>query len=122
VIGHQVHAVQAGSEDEFDKAFATFAQLKAGALLVGLDVLFISRRDHMRPTDIAKALRIGRASVYRVFNYEKKFPILRYHRLVSRRPRERALAPATAAWKYGLWIQYPPIPDSVAMHCSRLVK
>jgi putative tryptophan/tyrosine transport system substrate-binding protein len=44
VIGHQVHAVQAGSEDEFDKAFATFAQLKAGALLVGLDVLFISRR------------------------------------------------------------------------------
>jgi hypothetical protein len=42
-------------------------------LLVGLDVLFISRRDHMRPTDIAKALRIGRASVYRVFNSEKKF-------------------------------------------------
>jgi putative ABC transport system substrate-binding protein len=60
VIGHQVHAVQAGSEDEFDKAFATLTQLKAGALLVGLDVLFISRRDQL----VALAARHAIPAIY----------------------------------------------------------
>jgi hypothetical protein len=96
-------------------------------MIVTLDVVD-GRRDGagpaggMAPTNIAKALKICRASVYQGVQFRKKVPILRYHRLVSQRPRERALAPATAAWKYGLWIQYAPIPDSVAMHCSRLVK
>jgi putative ABC transport system substrate-binding protein len=46
-IGQQVHVVQAGSEGDFSRAFATLVQLNAGALLVGLDVLFINRRDQL---------------------------------------------------------------------------
>ena len=37
LLGQQVHAVYAGSEGDFSRAFATLAQLNAGALLVGLD-------------------------------------------------------------------------------------
>ena len=47
VMGQKVHVVQAGSEGDFSKAFATLVQLKAGGLLVGLDVLFFSRRDRL---------------------------------------------------------------------------
>jgi putative ABC transport system substrate-binding protein len=35
------------SESEFNGAFATLVQLKAGALLVSADVLFLSRRDQL---------------------------------------------------------------------------
>jgi ABC-type uncharacterized transport system substrate-binding protein len=44
-IGQQVHIVHAGSEHDFAAAFATLAQLRAGALLVGADPFFNSRRD-----------------------------------------------------------------------------
>ena len=37
--------MNAGSESDFNAAFATLVQLKAGALLVSADVLFASRRD-----------------------------------------------------------------------------
>ena len=47
MIGQQVHAVHAGSEDDFSGAFGALVQLKASALLVSLDVLFISRREHL---------------------------------------------------------------------------
>jgi putative ABC transport system substrate-binding protein len=47
MIGQQVHVVHAGTEGDFSRAFATLVQLNAGALLVGLDVLFISRRDQI---------------------------------------------------------------------------
>jgi putative tryptophan/tyrosine transport system substrate-binding protein len=46
-IGQQVRVVHAGSEDEFSSAFTTLVQLNAGALLVGVDVLFINRRDQL---------------------------------------------------------------------------
>jgi putative tryptophan/tyrosine transport system substrate-binding protein len=41
-VGQEVHPVRAGSEDDFSGAFATLVELNAGALLVALDVLFIS--------------------------------------------------------------------------------
>jgi ABC-type uncharacterized transport system substrate-binding protein len=47
IIGLQVHIVNVGSESDFNGAFATLVQLKAGALLVSADVLFISRRDQL---------------------------------------------------------------------------
>ena len=47
IIGQQVHIVNAGSESDFNGAFATLVQLKAGALLVSADVLFTSRRDQL---------------------------------------------------------------------------
>jgi putative ABC transport system substrate-binding protein len=47
IIGQQVHIVNAGSESDFNGAFATLVQLKAGALLVSADVLFTSHRDQL---------------------------------------------------------------------------
>ncbi|MGB5184879.1 MAG: ABC transporter substrate-binding protein [Xanthobacteraceae bacterium] len=47
IIGQQVHIVNVGSESDFDGAFATLVQLKASALLVTTDILFLSRRDHI---------------------------------------------------------------------------
>jgi putative ABC transport system substrate-binding protein len=44
-IGQQIHIVHASGEREFAPAFATLAQLRAGALLVGADPFFNSRRD-----------------------------------------------------------------------------
>jgi ABC-type uncharacterized transport system substrate-binding protein len=60
VIGKQVHVVHAGSEGDFSRAFATLAELNAGALLVGLDVLFISQRDQL----VALAARHAIAAMY----------------------------------------------------------
>jgi putative tryptophan/tyrosine transport system substrate-binding protein len=47
IIGLQAHVVNLGSGSDFDGAFATLVQLKAGALLVSADVLFLSRRDQL---------------------------------------------------------------------------
>jgi ABC-type uncharacterized transport system substrate-binding protein len=44
-IGQQIHIVRASSEREFAPAFATLAQLRAEALLIGADPFFNSRRD-----------------------------------------------------------------------------
>jgi putative ABC transport system substrate-binding protein len=43
--GLQVHVLNAGTEGEIDAAFATLVQLHAGALCVGGDTFFNSRRD-----------------------------------------------------------------------------
>jgi putative tryptophan/tyrosine transport system substrate-binding protein len=45
--GAQLHFLQAGSESEIDAAFATLAQLQAGALVVGTDPFFNSRREQL---------------------------------------------------------------------------
>jgi putative ABC transport system substrate-binding protein len=44
-LGLQLHILRAGSEQEIDAAFARLGQLRAGALLVGTDAFFNSRRD-----------------------------------------------------------------------------
>ena len=45
--GIQLHILKAGTESEIDTAFATFTQLHAGALLVGADLFFFSRREQL---------------------------------------------------------------------------
>jgi putative ABC transport system substrate-binding protein len=45
--GVQLHILKAGAEEEFETAFASLAQLQAGALLVGNDAFFFSRRDQL---------------------------------------------------------------------------
>jgi putative ABC transport system substrate-binding protein len=42
-LGLQIHVLQASSEREFDTAFATLVQLRAGALVIGTDAFFNSR-------------------------------------------------------------------------------
>jgi putative ABC transport system substrate-binding protein len=44
-IGLQIHVLEAGSNDEIDRAFATLIELKVGALLVNSDPLFFARRN-----------------------------------------------------------------------------
>ena len=46
-VGQQIHILNASSEQEMDAAFANLAQLGAGALLVGSDPFFNSRRSYL---------------------------------------------------------------------------
>jgi len=43
-VGQQIHVVNASSERDFDAAFASIVQRRAGALFVSADALFTSRR------------------------------------------------------------------------------
>jgi putative ABC transport system substrate-binding protein len=45
--GLQVHILKAGTEGEIDDAFATLVQLHAGALVLGADPFFFSRREQL---------------------------------------------------------------------------
>jgi putative ABC transport system substrate-binding protein len=46
-LGLQLRVVQASSERDFEPVFATLHQLRAGALVVGSDALFTSRREQL---------------------------------------------------------------------------
>jgi putative tryptophan/tyrosine transport system substrate-binding protein len=56
----QLGILKAGTEGEFEPAFASLAQLHAGALLVGNDAFFFDRRDHL----LALAARNGVPAMY----------------------------------------------------------
>ena len=47
VKGIRLHILKAANEDEFEPAFASLAQLKADALIVGTDPFFTSRRERI---------------------------------------------------------------------------
>jgi putative ABC transport system substrate-binding protein len=46
-LGRQIQILNASTGDEIDAAFATLAQLRAGALLIGGDAFFTSRSVHL---------------------------------------------------------------------------
>jgi putative ABC transport system substrate-binding protein len=46
-IGLQIHMLKASNSEEVDRAFATLIELKASALLVNADPLFILRRNQL---------------------------------------------------------------------------
>jgi hypothetical protein len=46
-LGLQFHVLHASSERELDAAFATLVQLRAGALVIGADLLFNSRGEQL---------------------------------------------------------------------------
>ena len=96
-VGQKIHIVRASTEREIDAAFATAAQLRSRALLVGADAFFFSQRDqliastehqalpaifHLREfalagglisygTDIADSYRLAGTYVGRILNGEK---------------------------------------------------
>ena len=65
-LGQQIHMLNASTEDEIDAAFATLAQLRAGALLIGGDALFTSRL-------VQLAILAARYGVPAIYNW-REFP------------------------------------------------
>jgi putative ABC transport system substrate-binding protein len=59
-LGWRIHVVTAGNEREFDKAFASFVQQRADALIVGGDALFAGRRKRL----VELAARYALPAVY----------------------------------------------------------
>jgi putative ABC transport system substrate-binding protein len=59
-LGQQIHILTASTEDEIDAAFATLAQLRTGALLIGGDAFFTSRRVQLA----ILAARYGTPAIY----------------------------------------------------------
>jgi len=59
-LGLQLHVLNARTIEEIDTAFATFAQVRTGALLISADAFFISRREQI----IALAARYAVPTIY----------------------------------------------------------
>jgi ABC-type uncharacterized transport system substrate-binding protein len=65
VLGRQLAVAEAGSEREFEAAFATFVERRSGALVVGAAVLFDSHRDKL----VALAARHKLPAIYQAREY-----------------------------------------------------
>jgi putative ABC transport system substrate-binding protein len=63
--GHRIYFVNASSDGDLETGFATFAELKAGALIVGADPFFISRSDKI----VALAARLALPAIYQSREY-----------------------------------------------------
>jgi putative tryptophan/tyrosine transport system substrate-binding protein len=64
-VGQQIHLVYASTEHDLDSAFAELSQLRAGALVVGADPFFNSRRDQI----VALAARYAIPAIYEAREY-----------------------------------------------------
>jgi putative ABC transport system substrate-binding protein len=60
VLGLNIHVLHASTERDFDRVFATIAQLRAGALVIGADVLFTGQAKELA----ALALRHRVPAIY----------------------------------------------------------
>jgi putative tryptophan/tyrosine transport system substrate-binding protein len=72
--GHQIHIVNAGSEDDFDKAFASLFELRVGALIVGADPLMYARRDRV----VALAARYAIPAIYELREFAADGGLISY--------------------------------------------
>jgi putative ABC transport system substrate-binding protein len=74
IIGKQVKVFQAGNERGIDAAFATFAQQRVGALTVGADPFFNSRRDQI----VALAARHALPTLYNLRDFAAAGGLMSY--------------------------------------------
>jgi len=58
-LGVQLHVLHASAEHDFDVIFATLAQLRAGALVIGADGFFISRSAKLAALAVRHAIPAG---------------------------------------------------------------
>jgi putative ABC transport system substrate-binding protein len=72
--GVQLPILEAGTEGEIDAAFATLVQLQPGALIVGNDPFFNSRREQI----VALALRHGVPAIYESREYVASGGLISY--------------------------------------------
>jgi putative ABC transport system substrate-binding protein len=56
VLGLQLHVLHASSDRDFEKVFATVAQLRAGALVIGADPFFTSRSKQLAELSVVHAV------------------------------------------------------------------
>jgi putative tryptophan/tyrosine transport system substrate-binding protein len=73
-VGQQIHVLHASTEPDLDAAFATLTQLKAGAIVVGADPFFNSRRDHI----VALAARHAIPAIYEGREYAMAGGLMSY--------------------------------------------
>jgi len=73
-LGHELLVANASSEREIDTAFAMLAQRRIGALLVGNDVFFYSRREQI----VALAARHAIPAIYNVREYPQAGGLMSY--------------------------------------------
>jgi len=73
-LGHELLVANASSEREIDAAFAMLAQRRIGALLVGNDVFFYSRREQI----VALAARHAIPTIYQVREYTQAGGLMSY--------------------------------------------
>jgi putative ABC transport system substrate-binding protein len=64
-LGLQLHVLHASTERDFDAAFATLAQLRAGALIIGADAFFINQSEQLGALALRHA--VPAISFYREF-------------------------------------------------------
>jgi len=55
-LGLEMHVLHASAEGDFDAAFATLIQLRAGALAIGTDPLFTSRLEQLAALTVRHAV------------------------------------------------------------------
>ena len=63
-LGLQIHVLHASTERDFDAAFATLVQRRAGGLVIGADAFFSSRSEQLAA--LASATRCP--TIYRIAN------------------------------------------------------
>jgi ABC-type uncharacterized transport system substrate-binding protein len=64
-LGLQLHVLHASSERDLDAAFATLAQLRAGALIIGADAFFINQSEQLGALALRHA--VPAIALYREF-------------------------------------------------------
>jgi putative ABC transport system substrate-binding protein len=72
--GLQLPILKASTESEIDTAFATLVQLRAGALLVGADPFFLTRREQL----VALASRQATPAIYSLRNFAASGGLISY--------------------------------------------
>ena len=65
ILGLKLHILDASTERDFDTVFATMVQLKADALVIGIDLFFTGRREHL--AGLALRYRVPAIYQYRDF-------------------------------------------------------
>jgi putative ABC transport system substrate-binding protein len=73
-LGHELFVAKASSEHEINEAFDAFAQRRVGAILVGNDVFFYSRRDQI----VALAARHAIPAIYNVREFAQAGGLMSY--------------------------------------------